>query len=86
MRTLQYLFMLLLPIKLNTVIPHRMISNVINRHINHKNIAALIVTKTFKHGHITPVSKILQWLTVKFGICFKIKVLTFQTYHGVAPA
>ena len=59
--------------------------NMINRLQKLQNIAARILTKNSKQCHITPILKLLHWLPVKFRIRFKILVLTFQAYHGVAP-
>ena len=59
--------------------------NMINRLQKLQNIAARILTKNSKQCHITPILKLLHWLPVKFRIRFKILVLTFHAYHGVAP-
>ena len=50
-----------------------------------QNIAARILTKSKRDSHITPILKHLHWLPIHFRIRFKILVLTFQAYHGVAP-
>ena len=49
-----------------------------------QNIATRILTRNYKQCHITHIFKMLHWLPVKFRIRFKILVLTFQSYHGVA--
>ena len=50
-----------------------------------QNIAARILTRSNKQCHTTPILKKLHWLPVRYRIIFKILVLTYQAYHGVAP-
>ena len=50
-----------------------------------QNSAARLVSKTPKRHHITPVLKDLHWLKVKYRIDFKILLLVFKTYQGMAP-
>jgi hypothetical protein len=51
-----------------------------------QNAAARVVTGTYKFEHITPVLNNLHWLPVKFRINFKVLLLTFKAYHGLAPS
>ena len=44
-----------------------------------------LMSKTPKRHHITPVLKDLHWLKVKYRIDFKILLLVFKTYQGMAP-
>ena len=44
-----------------------------------------ILTRSNKQCHTTPILKKLHWLPVRYRIIFKILVLTYQAYHGVAP-
>ena len=45
----------------------------------------LILSFTQKTEHITPILKELHWLPVAGRIEFKILVLVFMAYHGIAP-
>ncbi len=51
-----------------------------------QNTAPRVVTGTYKFEHIAPVLNNLHWLPVKFRINFKILLLTFKAYHGLAPS
>ena len=51
-----------------------------------KHWCAYCYEKSKRDSHIIPILKHLHWLPVHFRIRFKILVLTFQAYHGVAPA
>ncbi len=51
-----------------------------------QNAAARVVIGTNKFEHITPVLNNLHWLSVKFRINFKILLLTFKAYHGLAAS
>ncbi len=51
-----------------------------------QNAAARVVTDTNQFEHITPVLNDLHWLPVKFRIHFKVFLLTFNVYHGLAPS
>ena len=58
----------------------------VNRVQRIQNAAARLLTKTPRYSHITPVMINLHWLPVKFKIIFKVKLLTFNALHGLAPA
>ena len=49
------------------------------------NIAARIVTKTFRKEHISPVSYHLHWLPIDKQVIYKILLLTFRAYRQVGP-
>ncbi len=51
-----------------------------------QNAAARVVIGTNKFEHITPVLNNLHWLQVKFWTNFKILLLTFKAYHGLAAS
>ena len=51
-----------------------------------QNSAARLLTFTRKHEHITPLLKDLHWLPVSKRIDFKLLVLVFKAYHGLAPS
>jgi len=44
----------------------------------------MLITRTNKHEHITPVLKELHWLPVEIQIAFKILVITFKCINGLA--
>ena len=50
------------------------------------NTAARIVSLKAKFEHITPVLKDLHWLPVAQRIRYKILLLMFKAYHGLAPS
>ena len=50
------------------------------------NTAARIVSLKPKFEHITPVLKDLHWLPVSQRIRFKVLLLMFKAYHGLAPS
>ncbi len=50
-----------------------------------QNSAALLLSGTRKHEHITPILKSLHWLPVRYRIDFKILLLTFKALNGKAP-
>lgn len=50
-----------------------------------QNSAARLLSFTRKTEHITPILKELHWLPVAVRIEFKILVLVFKAYHGIAP-
>ena len=50
-----------------------------------QNTAARLVYLIPKFAHISPYLKELHWLPVKFRIEFKITILTFHAFHGLAP-
>ena len=50
-----------------------------------QNTAARIITDTRKHEHITPVSKTLHWLLVKYRIPYKIALITYKCLTDRAP-
>ena len=45
----------------------------------------MLVTKSFKFDHITPLLRDLHWLPILKRIQFKILVLTFKILHRDAP-
>ena len=51
-----------------------------------QNCAARLVTGTRKYEHITPVLKELHWLPVRFRIQYKILLLCFKCFYGIAPS
>ena len=50
-----------------------------------QNSAARLLSFTQKTEHITPKLKEPHWLPVAVRIEFKILVLVFKAYHGIAP-
>ena len=50
-----------------------------------QNAAARLTYMVPKFAHISPYLMELHWLPVKFGIEFKVLILTFQAIHGLAP-
>ena len=50
-----------------------------------QNSAALLLTGSRKHEHITPVLRELHWLPVNERINFKVIFITFKALHGLAP-
>ena len=51
-----------------------------------QNSAARLVTRTRKHASISPVLRNLHWLPVQSRIKFKILLLAYECFHGLAPA
>ena len=51
-----------------------------------QNSAARLVTRTRKHVSISPVLRNLHWLPVQSRIKFKILLLAYECFHGLAPA
>ena len=51
-----------------------------------QNIAARILTRTKKFDHITPVLKSLHWLPIHLRIKFKILLLCYRIFNGLAPS
>lgn len=51
-----------------------------------QNAAALLVTLTKKHDHITPVLFNLHWLLVNQRIIFKILLITYKALNNLAPS
>ncbi len=49
------------------------------------NTAAQLVTSSPRSSHITPVLQELHWLLVSHRIQFKIALLTFKAFYGLAP-
>ena len=49
-----------------------------------QNTAARLVTNTPRICHITPILKDLRWLPIKYRIGFKIVLLTFKCFYGLA--
>jgi len=50
-----------------------------------QNRAARIVTRTKMSDHITPVLDSLHWLPVRQRIVYKLLLLAFKCFHGLAP-
>ena len=50
-----------------------------------QNAPARILTRTRRFEHISPVLASLHWLPVKFWIDYKILLLTFNAWYGLAP-
>ncbi len=50
-----------------------------------QNSAARVVTRTRKYEHITPVLMDLHWLPVEQRIKYKILLLTYKSFNGMAP-
>ncbi len=51
-----------------------------------QNSAAIVLTRSTKCDHITPILKSLHWLPIKFCISYKILLLTYKALNGLAPA
>lgn len=52
-----------------------------------QNMAARLIFLTKKRDHITPILRDqLHWLPVEQRIHFKIILLTYKVFHGIAPA
>ncbi|KAF7647122.1 hypothetical protein LDENG_00177200, partial [Lucifuga dentata] len=49
-----------------------------------QNAAALLLPRSSRSDHITPVLSCLHWLPVCFRIDFKILLLVFKALHGQA--
>ncbi len=50
-----------------------------------QNAAAMILTRTRKSEHITPVLRSLHWLPVTFRIDFKVLLLVYKSLNGLGP-
>ena len=50
-----------------------------------QNAAARVLTGARRSDHITPSLASLHWLPVKYRIEFKVLLLTYKAYHGLAP-
>ena len=48
--------------------------------------AARLITHTPRYCLITPLLLALHWLPLKFRICHKIAVISFETIHNIGPA
>lgn len=52
-----------------------------------QNMAARLISLTRKRDHITPILRDqLHWLPVEQRIKFKILLLTYKAFHGIAPS
>ena len=52
-----------------------------------QNMAARLISLTKKRDHITPILRDqLHWLPVEQRIKFKILLLTYKAFHGIAPS
>ena len=45
----------------------------------------VILTKSPRREHITPVLKSLHWLKIQDRITYKILMLTYKSYYNIAP-
>ena len=50
-----------------------------------QNCTALLITRSRKSVHITPVLCELHWLLVKYWLRFKVNTLTYKVLNGLAP-
>ncbi|XP_072019637.1 uncharacterized protein [Amphiura filiformis] len=51
-----------------------------------QNMAARLISLTKKRDHITPILRDqLHWLPIEERIQFKILLLTYKAFHGIAP-
>ncbi len=50
-----------------------------------QNAAAIVLTRTKKYGHISPVLSTLHWLPIKHCIHFKILLITYKALNDLAP-
>ena len=50
-----------------------------------QNTAARLISTVPGYSHITPIPCSLHWLPIKFGIGFKILLITFKAIYGYAP-
>ena len=51
-----------------------------------QNMCAGLICKESKYCHITPLLVDLHWLPVKFRIEFKILLIVFKIFRGLAPS
>ena len=51
-----------------------------------QNAAARLTMDIHKYSHITPAPYELHWLPIAYGIKFKILILTFKSFYGLAPS
>ena len=51
-----------------------------------QNAAARLLTGSRKREHITPILASLHWLPVSHRIDFKILLITYKAFHGLAPS
>ena len=65
---------------------HGLPTNLVAKMQSILNIAARLVTKTWKYEHITPVMINLHWLPIKYRIQFKLLLLIYKSLHGLAPS
>ncbi|KAK3699222.1 hypothetical protein QZH41_002092 [Actinostola sp. cb2023] len=49
------------------------------------NAAARVTCLTPRYDHITPVLFHLHWLPVKYRVDFKLALLVYKAFHGMAP-
>ena len=50
-----------------------------------QNTAARLISRKWKHEHITPVLVSLHWLPVQYRIKYKILLYTFKALNNLAP-
>ncbi|XP_041466248.1 uncharacterized protein LOC121416805 [Lytechinus variegatus] len=51
-----------------------------------QNTAARLITRTRKHEHITPILLSLHWFPIPQRIQFKVLLLTYKAFNGLAPS
>ncbi|CAH3043696.1 unnamed protein product, partial [Porites lobata] len=51
-----------------------------------QNMCARLICNESKYCHITPLLVDLHWLPVKFRIEFKILLIVFKIFKGLAPS
>ena len=51
-----------------------------------QNNAARLIMRVKKHSHITPILAELHWLPVQKRISYKILLLTYKCFNGMAPS
>ena len=57
----------------------------IDRLQNVQNCAARLVTGSKKYDHITPIMKQLHWLPINQRIIYKVALITYKAFNGLAP-
>ncbi len=50
-----------------------------------QNAAAIVLTRTRKYDHISPVLSTIHWLPIKHRIDYKILLITYKALNGLAP-
>ncbi|CAH3026191.1 unnamed protein product, partial [Porites evermanni] len=60
--------------------------NQLNKLQRVQNMCARLICNESKYCHITPLLVDLHWLPVKFRIEFKILLIAFKIFKGLAPS